>query len=149
MKTLFKLFLCGAALFATVSVQAQHKLTKLWESDTTLAVPESVLPVNGVLYTSQIDGQPWGKDGKGAIGTLTMDGKIKNLNWITGLDAPKGLAVNGDWLYVADMKDVVVMSISRGKVDHKITIPEAVGLNDITIDSKGIVYVTDSQNARI
>lgn len=149
MKTLFKLFFCGTALLATTAVNAQHKLTKIWESDSTLLVPESVIPYNGTLYTSQIDGQPWGKDGKGAIGTLTMGGKIKNLNWITGLDAPKGLAVNGDWLYVADIKDVVVISISKNKIDHKITIPDAVGLNDVTVDSKGVIYATDSQNARV
>jgi hypothetical protein len=149
MKTLFKLFLCGTALLVATTVNAQHKLTKLWESDTTLLVPESVISYNGTIYTSQIDGQPWGKDGKGAIGTLTMDGKIKNLNWITGLDAPKGLAVNGDWLYVADIKDVVVISISKNKIDHKITIADAVGLNDVTVDSKGVIYATDSQNARV
>jgi hypothetical protein len=149
MKTQFKLFLCGTALLATTAVNAQHKLTKLWESDTTLLVPESVIPYNGTIYTSQINGQPWTKDGNGAIGTLGMDGKIKNLKWITGLDAPKGLAVNGDWLYVADIKDVVVISISKNKIDHKITIADAVGLNDITVDSKGVIYATDSQNARV
>jgi hypothetical protein len=149
MKTLFKLFLCGTALFATTAVNAQHKLTKLWESDTTLTVPESVIPYNGTIYTSQINGQPWTKDGNGAIGTLDMKGKVKNLKWITGLDAPKGLAVNGDWLYVADIKDVVVISISKNKIDHKITIADAVGLNDVTVDSKGVIYATDSQNARV
>lgn len=149
MKTLFKLFLCGTALLATTTVNAQHKLTKLWESDTTLLVPESVIPYNGTIYTSQINGQPWTKDGNGAIGALDMKGKIKNLKWITGLDAPKGLAVNGDWLYVADIKDVVVISISKNKIDHKITIADAVGLNDVTVDSKGVIYATDSQNARV
>ncbi len=149
MKTLIKLFLCGTALLATTTTNAQHKLTKLWESDSTLLVPESVLPYNGTIYTSQIDGQPWAKDGNGAIGTLDMNGKIKNLKWITGLDAPKGLAANGDWLYVADIKDVVVISISKNKIDHKITIADAVGLNDVTVDSKGVIYATDSQNARV
>jgi hypothetical protein len=149
MKTLFKLFLCGTVLLSTATVNAQHKLTKLWESDTTLLVPESVIPYNGTIYTSQINGQPWTKDGNGAIGTLDMKGKVKNLKWITGLDAPKGLAVNGDWLYVADIKDVVVISISKNKIDHKITIADAVGLNDITVDSKGVIYATDSQNARV
>lgn len=149
MKTLLKLFLCGTALFITINTQAQHKLTKLWESDTTLLVTESVIPYNGTIYTSQINGQPWIKDGNGAIGTLTMSGKVKNLKWITGLDAPKGLAVNGDWLYVADLKDVVVISISKNKIDHKITIADAVGLNDVTVDSKGVIYTTDSQNARV
>lgn len=149
MKTLIKLFLCGTVLLTATAVNAQHKLTKLWESDTTLLVPESVIPYNGTIYTSQINGQPWTKDGNGAIGTLDMKGKVKNLKWITGLDAPKGLAVNGDWLYVADIKDVVVISISKNKIDHKITIADAVGLNDVTIDSKGVIYATDSQNARV
>jgi len=46
---------------------AQHAVTKLWETDTILKVPESVLfdAENKVLYASNIDGtDPWGKDGR-------------------------------------------------------------------------------------
>ena len=57
-----------AALFAAcVPAFAQHSVTKLWETDTILKVPESVLfdAENKVLYASNIDGKdPWGKDGR-------------------------------------------------------------------------------------
>jgi hypothetical protein len=74
---LFVLIFC-LAMFSTS--QAQHTLTKIWESDTTLAIPESVLPdpKKAVLYVSLIDGGPWEMDGKGSIGKLGMNGKIIN-----------------------------------------------------------------------
>ena len=57
---------------------AQHAVTKLWETDTILKVPESVLfdAENKVLYASNIDGtDPWGKDGKGSMQKLASTEK--------------------------------------------------------------------------
>src|SRR6266480_4949455 len=86
-----KIFLFIAAIFLFVlnnQLNAQkHKLVKLWETDTLLKVPESVLydPANGVLYAANIDGtDPWGKDGKGSIGKIGMDGKIIAVDWVPG-----------------------------------------------------------------
>ena len=89
MKRLIFLFAVMAALHSS----GQHQLQKIWETDTTLAIPESVLPdiPNKVLYVSLIDGAPWEADGKGAIGKVDLNGKIINGSWITGLHAPKGL----------------------------------------------------------
>ena len=134
----------------TVSAQ-QHKLVKLWETDTIIAVPESVLAdvKNNILYVSLIDGGPWDADGKGGVGKLSMDGKKYNGSWITGLNAPKGMGKFGDRLYVADISDVVVVDIKKGKVEKKIALPGAEGLNDITVSDNGIVYVSDSKTAKI
>lgn len=133
------------------SSSAQHLLEKLWETDSIVATPESVLHDAGtnVLYVSLIDGGPWDADGKGGVGKLSTDGKNYNGTWITGLNAPKGLGKFGNRLYVADISDVVVIDIAGGKIEKKIPIPEATGLNDITVDSKGIVYVSDSRKATI
>src|SRR5687768_3860280 len=85
--------------------QAQHTVQKLWETDTTLATPESVLPdiKKGVLYVSLIDGAPWEKDGKGGIAKVDLNGKITDGYWVSGLSAPKGMAIVGNKLYVADI----------------------------------------------
>jgi hypothetical protein len=147
MKTLFRFFSCGFLFVLTANVQAQHSLKKLWATDSVVAIPESVLPQKKVMYVSEIDGEPWGRDGKGEVGKLTTDGKIIDLNWITGLNAPKGLAIKGDLLYVADLDELVVIRISKNKIDHKIKIDGAAGLNDVTIDKDGIVYVSDTQKA--
>src|SRR5215475_5602793 len=110
MKTLLKSLFCVLILFIAIHAKAQHSVTKLWQTDSTLAIPESVLPEKDVMYVSLIDGEPWGRDGKGGVGQLTKTGKITNANWITGLNAPKGLAIRGDLLYVADLDELVVIS---------------------------------------
>jgi len=132
-------------------LQAQHQLEKLWQTDTIIAVPESVLadPANNILYVSLIDGAPWEADGKGGVGKLSTDGKTYNGTWITGLNAPKGLGKYGNRLYVADISNVVVIDIAKGIIEKKIAVPGAEGLNDITVDSKGIVYVSDSRKGNI
>lgn len=135
-------------LTAVVS-QAQHSIEKIWESDTTLAVPESVLFDKNVLYVSLIDGAPWEADGKGGIATLDKNGEILNATWVTGLNAPKGMGISDKKLYVADMTEVVVINTATAKVETKIPVEGATGLNDITIDKKGTVYVSDSKLGRV
>jgi hypothetical protein len=143
-----------SAIFIATSIIAnaqQHKLTMLWQTDTIVAVPESVLPDAGnkVLYVSLIDGGPWDEDGKGGVAQLSTDNKKYNPRWITGLNAPKGLGQHGNRLYVANISNVVVIDIAKGKIEKKIAIEQANGLNDITITSSGVVYVSDSKNGKI
>lgn len=135
--------------FAANTSSAQHKLTKLWQTPAELAIPESVLPANGILYVSLIDGDAWAKDGKGGVGKVALDGKIISTDWVTGLNAPKGLGIYGNWLYIADVDELVVVNIKLGKVHHKIAIEGAKGLNDVTVDKKGAVYVTDSMTGMV
>ena len=137
-------------LFSTLKSQT-HSLEKLWQTDTVIAVPESVLPnfKKKILYVSLIDGGAWDADGKGGVAVLDMAGKVVNNNWVTGLNAPKGLGMFGNKLYVADLNEVVVINIKKGKVDKKIAIDGASGLNDITVTDKGVVFVSDSKTARI
>lgn len=141
------LFLCA---FSATQAQ-QHRLEKLWQTDTVLAIPESVLPdqAENALFVSLIDGGGWDADGKGGVGKLSLDGKTYNGTWITGLQAPKGMGRHGNRLYVADITEVVVVNIPKGVVEKRIAIDSARGLNDITIDSKGTVYVSDSRTARV
>jgi hypothetical protein len=81
-------------------VQAQQqepiKIEKLWESADNLKTPESVLyaPKQDILFVSNIDGKPDGKDQKGFISKVSpSNGSITVLNWITGLNAPKGMII--------------------------------------------------------
>jgi len=116
-----------------------------------VAIPESVLPdfKKGILYVSLIDGGGWDADGKGGVGKLSMDGKTYDSNWVTGLNAPKDLGMDDKNLYAADISEVVVIDMKDGKIKKKIAIDSANGLNDITVDNKGIVYVSDSRRAKI
>ncbi|MGY3213217.1 ATP-binding protein [Mucilaginibacter sp. HD30] len=149
MKHLSKICLSALLAAATSAAVAQHKVDKIWETEPLLKVPESALFTKNGIYVSIIDGQPWEADGKGGIGKVGKDGKIISLDWITGLSAPKGMAIVGDLLYVADIKDVVAISISKGKIDHKITVADAGGFNDVSADKNGVVWVSDSQKGQI
>lgn len=143
-------FITAFCILAAFNLNAQeHKLEKIWETDSVIAVPESVLPANDILYVSLIDGAGWTADGKGGIGKLSREGKIIDTVWITHLNAPKGMGIVGNRLYVADMLDVVIIDIQNGKIERKMTIDSAKGLNDITVTDKGIIYVSDSRGSRI
>ena len=44
---------------------------------------------------------------------------IIKLNWINGLNTPKGLAINDDKLYIADIDELVEAGVSDGQIiDH-------------------------------
>lgn len=132
----------------TTSAQ-RHTLHKIWETDTIVAIPESLLPEKNILFVSLIDGGAWDVDGKGGVGKLSLNGKEYDSTWIKGLDAPKGLGKFGNWLYAADISYVIVIDINKGRIVKKIPIEGGSGLNDITVSDKGIVYVSDSKTSKI
>jgi len=139
-------------LFIVAQAQSQqHQLVKKWQTDTILKVPESVYldAANKVLYVANIDGTPDGKDGKGSVGKVGLDGKIIKVDWVSGLNAPKGMGLYQDKLYVADLDAVVVIDIKTEKLLKRIPVEGAVFLNDITVDKNGIVYVSDSRNKKV
>src|SRR6478735_3939449 len=118
-------FLGALLLVATAQAQAPttHKLTKVWESEAALKVPESVRfdAKRKVLYVSNIDGEPWVADGKGSIAKLGLDGKVIAAEWVTGLDCPKGLALSADGklLYAADLGGLVVIDVKKARIAKK------------------------------
>jgi hypothetical protein len=136
---------------ATEVALEERSLTKLWSSDTTLRVPESVyFDAEGqILYVSQIDGGPAEADSKGGIAKVGLDGTIVDANWISGLHAPKGLGKFGSKLYIADITEVVIADIATGKVIQKLKAPGSTFLNDVTVDANGIVYISDSSTKKV
>ena len=150
--TVMKKILCILLVAISLYTNAQtHQLVKLWETDTVVAIPESVLTdtKKGILYVSLIDGGPWDADGKGGIARLDIDGKKYKSDWITGMNAPKGMAIADDKMYVADITQVIVIDVKKGNIDKKIAWDSAKGLNDVTADNNGIVYVSDSRTGKI
>ncbi|MDB5228140.1 MAG: ATP/GTP-binding protein [Bacteroidota bacterium] len=139
-------------LFVHLPLSAQiHQLQTIWETDAVLKTPESVLyyPKGKFLFVSNIDGKPDEKDGKGSIGKIDLNGKIINVDWVSGLNAPKGMGIFQDKLFVADLTEVVVIDIAKEKIIQHIPVDSAIFLNDITIDKKGIVYVSDTRNFKV
>jgi DNA-binding beta-propeller fold protein YncE len=147
-----KYLFAGALIIVNLFSHAQeHQLVKIWETDTLLKVPEGALydAKNKVIYVSNIDGQPWEKDNKGSVGKVGLDGKIIAVDWVSGLQAPKGLALYKNNLYVADFDKVAVIDIKKGTIVQTIPVEGAQGLNDITVDKKGVLYVSDSKVKRV
>lgn len=124
----------------------KHELIEKWESDSLLKVPESVLfdKGNQILYVSNVDGtDPWKADGKGSIAKVGLDGKIIAAEWVSGMNAPKGMGMYNGKLYAADLGNIAVIDIASGKIEKTIPIEGATGLNDISIDPNGVIYVTE------
>lgn len=142
----------AAFLFLVPMMYGQRQLVELWKTDSVFKVPESVLydKAGRVLYVSNIDGtDPWGKDGQGSIGKLGLDGKVIAAEWVTGLHSPKGMGLYKGILYVADQQEVVMIDVKQSKIVNRIEVEGASGLNDISIDAKGIIYVTDSRGKKL
>lgn len=143
---------CNTSPKSDTSAEQNHELVLKWETDSVLKVPESVLfdKDNQVLYFSNIDGtEPWGADGKGSIGKLGLDGQVIAVDWVSGLQAPKGLGMYNGKLYAADLTNLVIIDIASGTIESNAAIEGAVGLNDITIDGNGVVYISDSPGKQV
>jgi hypothetical protein len=138
------------AMISTAS--AAPSLEQLWLTEG-VSVPESVLVYrNGrtnFLLVSQIDGESNAKDGKGGIAKMSLDGDLDDANWVTGLNAPKGMAHFDGKLYVADVDELVVINIKSAEIEKKIAVPGAIFLNDVTVDTKGTIYVSDTRAGKI
>jgi len=122
-----------------------QELKKVWETDRSLKVPESITydAHREILYVSNINGSPLGKDGNGFISKVKLDGSIEKLEWVTGLNAPKGSAITKEKLYVTDIDELVVIDIETGSKISSYKKDDAIFLNDIAIDQAGNVYVSD------
>ena len=134
------------------TTEQKHELIEKWESDSLLKVPESVLfdKTGQQLFVSNVDGSdPWKADGKGSIAKVGLDGKIIAAEWVTGMNAPKGMGMFKGKLYAADLSVIVVIDIVTGKIEKRIPIESATGLNDISIDPNGAIYVTDYLTKKI
>jgi sugar lactone lactonase YvrE len=134
-------------VFAIVSLSAQpYKLKEIWTSNKTLKIPESVLydAKRELFYISNINGSPLEKNNQGFISTMKLGGKIDKMDWITGLHAPKGMAVYESKLFVSDIDRVAEININSGRVSEFHDITGAKFLNDVTIDSERSVYISDS-----
>lgn len=121
-------------------------LTLKWETEATLTTCESVLydEERDILYVANINGVPDQKDGNGFISKVSLDGKVTEAQWVKGLDAPKGMGLYNSKLYVADIDRVVEIDVTNGKITNTFAVEGAKFLNDVTVDSTGRVYVSDT-----
>ncbi len=135
-----------ALLFSIAMLNAQAATLNLAKI-TGLKMPESVVQASdGRVFVSEIN--DFGVDGDGQI-SLIQDGKASL--FAKGLDDPKGLAIVGNFLFVADIKKILKIAISGPKQGQVEVFAAAsafpvtpVFLNDLEADLAGNLYVSDS-----
>ena len=131
-----------AALLALAFAGAAY--AKDMQKVTGLKMPESVVQAkDGTIYISEING--FDKDGDGQISKLDKDGKLTV--FATGMDDPKGLAIIGEKLYVADKTRI--LEVDKDGKWKEFTSAAAFTskpkfLNDLEADKAGNLYVSDS-----
>lgn len=131
-------------LSISTSIEAQRQLKKIWESDSvTLKGPESVLydQRSNSLYVSNMNA--------GTVVRMNVDGKFTQKNWVSGLNSNKGSAIFKGMFYTAEKSGVAVIDIAKATVVKRIPVEGAVMLNDLAIDQKGIIYVTDTRAGKL
>jgi len=90
------------------------------------------------------------KDNNGFISRVSPDGHVLALKFIEGgkngatLNAPKGMGIHGDTLFVADIDAIRMFSRTTGAALGSKTVPGATFLNDLDVGPDGAVYFSDS-----
>jgi len=139
-----KILLSGILVLVSSTLFAQHSLEKLWETDSlTLRNPESVLydSTSNSLYISSM--------GSGSIVRMDNNGKVITKDWVTGLNSNKGSALFNGLFYTAETSAIAVIDVDKGTIVKRIPIEGAQMLNDVAMDSKGVIYVSDTRAARV
>ena len=129
-------------------------LTKVMDVEDAFETPECILhdEMLDVYLVSNIgmDPDPLAVDGDGFISRVSPEGKVLQLRFIDGnadgitLNAPKGMAITGETLWVADISVVRRFNHTNGELIDEIAVPDATFLNDIAADGNGGVFVSDS-----
>lgn len=130
----------------SISLMAQSgSLLKQWETDTLFSKPESAVydPVCQLIYVSNINGKYCTHDGNGFISKVSLTGEIVELKWVDGLDSPQGMGLAGTSLFVADLDQLVEIDTRTGTIINHFPVPGALFLNDVAINDKNEVFMTD------
>jgi hypothetical protein len=103
-----------------------------------------------VWFVSNINGDPSKKDNNGYITKLSAEGipdtakfVVAGKNRVT-LNAPKGIAITGDTLWVADIDVLRGFNKRTGAPVASVRVPQAKFLNDVAAGPDGTLYITDT-----
>lgn len=139
----------ASAASSSAPATSGPKPAVIWEGFST---PESVVwdEAGDRYLVSNINGRPVDADGNGFISELDPEGKVKTLKWIEGgkngakLNAPKGLVLSKDLLFVADLDTVRMFDSKTGAPKGEVALAGATFVNDLAGGEDGTVYASDS-----
>lgn len=137
-------------VFHSLAYAHDENLQKLWETDG-FSNPESVVYDRqaDVLYVSNVNGAASEKDDNGFISKVSLNGEILEKEWVTGMHAPKGLAIHNNKLYTADIDSLVEIDIATASITNRYQVADAKFLNDVAASPAGEIYVSDMALNRI
>lgn len=146
MKRAFLASLLAACLGQPIHAQdEQAKIREIWSVSDGLFEPESVAvdEDRNVIYVSNVVG--YGINGQGYISQLSMSGRVIKAKWVEGLNAPTGLALKDDKLFIADVNSLKVLDVNSGKIVSSHPTPDRNPcLNDVALAGDGTAYVSGS-----
>ena len=113
--------------------------------------PESTIVNKNDLYISNVGKElkPTLKDGDGFISKLDINGNIKELHFIDGLNAPKGMGIVGNTLFVADINTLRGFDLSTKKEVFNVVFEGVNFLNDITVKDSNTLFIGASDTSAI
>ncbi len=105
--------------------------------------PESMIVNKSDLYVTNVGKElkPTVKDGDGFISKLSLDGSIKDMHFIDGLNAPKGVGIVGNTLYIADIDTLKGFDLETKKEVFSLVFEGVNFLNDITVKDSNTLFV--------
>ncbi len=146
MKNLKRILICVFVLVGFVKVNAQT--VKLWETGEIYKRPESAAydSKRGCLYISNCNGdvKTGTSYGDHCISKADLQGNILEFDFVKNLTKPTGICIFDDKLYIVERFGVVIYDLNANKIADKIYIKTSYFLNDITVDSEGGIFVSES-----
>ena len=114
-----------------------------------VSLPQSIVydPKKLQFYVSRLGAKPG--DNTGQIALLSRDGSLVAPDWIQGLDQPRGLALLGEHLYVADGKALVEIDIANSKISNRFVIDDVFYFYDVVASYQGQLFVSAPLNNAI
>jgi len=129
-------------------IREHHRLTKVWETEDVLLTPESVLydPERKTFFVTSFDAR-FGSNPEftGYISRVSLGGEIEELKWVSGLNAPTGMAIHDGRLYTLERRNLTEIDLQSGDIVERHAIPDVEFPNDLAIDPQGNIYITDTR----
>lgn len=140
-----------AGILATAGCAAQRPdpiaADIAWVASGEFCEPETVLPLpdDTLLVSNVCD---FRERGNGFLTLLDRDGQALDWRIVDGLDAPLGMALNGDQLYVVDRNRLRVFRWPGYEPLKVIDLDTSVA-NDVAVAPDGVAYVTDTAGHKV
>jgi hypothetical protein len=136
--------------------QTNIRLSKLWEVDSVLMTPESVVfdSLRNCLYVSNFNDKGGFRNNTDTIfdeciSRVDLQGNVTELRWVDNLIGPTGITIFKDTLYVVERGCLTKINIEKRSIIKRIPITGEGFLNDIVIDNNGDIYISNSGEGAI